>query len=585
MSDNNNVLKPPSFVCTEYAIQTAYDIETRFHLQPLTARWLAGRGLTPDNLADFLDPCLGRLHRPIGMADYEKVVVLLADCISNKETIGLFGDYDTDGVSSVALWVLFFRAIGVPFHVRLAHRARGYGLTPEDVRQFAQASIRTVIACDVGSTDHDAARVAREAGITVIIIDHHTIEAPYPDVDALINPMRADCAFPFKGMATVGLSFYIIIGLRSRLERDCRVPPANLPDPKQYLDIVALGTLADVAPLLDNNRILVHQGLQVINARRRSAIRALCEVVHIDPQEEITEKHVVFRMTPKLNAPGRMGDAQMSLRLLTADDYEEAYSCALELARINEQRQQIQERMYEEALEQAKASLDYRWGIVVSGVDWHPGIVGILAAKLAEHFQRPAVAVALQGDIGRGSVRTFGRINIFEVIRKTAPYLVSFGGHAGAVGIEIERKKLGDFAAAFDESLQAYAGLDDQKPLVFVDAIVALHELTSEFVRELRRIAPFGNQNPEPVFLSQNLDVVSVRYPRHTHLSLMLRDPVTSAMRQAIGYNMAKLVKNRMPKRVDVVYIPEKNMQNQENVQLRILHLWASGEEIAAVES
>lgn len=512
------------------------------------------------------------------MADYEKVLSLLAKSVTQRETIGIFGDYDTDGVSSVALWVLFFRSIGVLHYIRLAHRDRGYGLTPDDVHEFAQAQIRTVIACDVGSTDHEAARVAREMGITLIVVDHHTIEEPYPDVAALVNPMRQDCGFPFKGMATVGLSFYLIVGLRSRLERDCRVPPADLPDPKQYLDIVAMGTLADVAPLQDNNRIFVRHGLQLLNARRRPGVRALCEVVRIDAREEITEKHVVFRLTPKLNAPGRMGDAQMSLQLLTAEDYGEAYRFAEELIRINERRQQIQEQMYQEALAQAKASLDYRWGIVVSGVDWHPGIVGILAAKLAEHFQRPAVAVALHGDIGRGSVRTFGRINIFDVIRKTSAHLVSFGGHAGAVGIEVEREKLGDFAAAFDESLRVHAGLDDGELLVPVDVVADLHELNSRFIEELRRIAPFGNQNPEPVFLSRGMEVVSVRYPRHTHLALTLRDPVTSVLRQAIGYNMAKLVENRLPKRVDVVYIPEKNLQSVENVQLRILHLWASDE-------
>ncbi len=566
-------LKPPRPVIAEYSSQTAYDIETRFHLQPLTARLLAIRGFSPDTLDEFLFPRLSRLRLPAGMADYDKAVSILAECVTARETIGLFGDYDTDGVSSVALWVLFLRAIGIPVHVRLAHRERGYGLMPEDVREFSEASIRTIIACDVGSTDHEAAVTARQKGIALIVVDHHTIEAPYPDVDALVNPMRQDCAFPFKGMATVGLSFYLIVGLRSKLEHDCRLPPADLPDPRTLLDIVAMGTLADVAPLVDNNRIFVHQGLQLLNTRRRPAVRALCEVVRIDPQEEITEKHVVFRMTPKLNAPGRMGDAQMSLDLLTAEDYGDAYRCAQELSRINEQRQQIQEQMYQEALAQAKASLDYRWGIVVSGVDWHPGIVGILAAKLAEHFQRPAVAVALQGDLGRGSVRTFGNINIFEVIRKTSAHLVSFGGHAGAVGIEVEREKLGEFASSFDEALRALSGLDGER-LIPVDAVVSLHELTERFVSELRRLAPFGNQNPEPVFLSRNLDVISVRYPRHTHLALTLRDPVTGTIRQAIGYNMAKTVENRLPRKLNLVYVPEKNPLNTESVQLRILHLW-----------
>jgi len=293
---------------------------------------------------------------------------------------------------------------------------------------------------------------------------------------------------------------------------------------------------------------------------------------HIDPAEEITEKHVVFRMTPKLNAPGRMGDADLSLQLLTAPDYQQALQIAGELTRINERRQQIQEQMYKEAVVQAEASMDYRWGIVVSGTDWHPGIVGIVAAKLAEQFKRPAVAIALRGDIGRGSVRTFGNLNIFEVIEKTAKHLISFGGHQGAMGVELAREQLGDFAAAFDEHLRVYAGCGDEVPTT-VDAMVPLHELTTSFMNELKQLAPFGNQNPEPVLMSQNLEVLSVRYPKNVHISVRLRDPVSQTVRQAIGFNMAKSLRD-IGSVVNLIYVPEKNAYNPENLQLRILFLW-----------
>ncbi len=567
----------PRPIIPAHSSETAYEIETKFKLQPLTARILAVRGFCADDrLEAHLHPRLARLEKPESLADYEKAITYLAGCVTAGETIGVFGDYDTDGISSVSLWVLFFRAIRVNALTRLAHRDRGYGLTIEDVRFFADAGIRSVIACDVGSTDLEAAEIASQLGIELIIVDHHHLHQPYPKAHALINPLRPDCAFPFPGMASVGLSFYLMAGLRSRLEADCRIPPADLPELKEFLDIVALGTLADVSPLTGNNRILVHHGLLLIAARRRPALRALCVAAHIDPAEEITEKHVVFRMTPKLNAPGRMGDADLSLQLLTAPDYQQALQIAGELTRINERRQQIQEQMYKEALVQAEASMDYRWGIVVSGTDWHPGVVGIVAAKLAEQFKRPAVAIALRGDIGRGSVRTFGNLNIFEVIEKTEKHLISFGGHQGAMGVELAREQLGDFAAAFDEQLRVHAGCGDEVP-TNVDAMVPLHELTSSFMNELKQLAPFGNQNPEPVLMSQNLEVISVRYPKNVHISLRLRDPVSQTVRQAIGFNMAKSLRD-IGSVVNLIYVPEKNAYNPENLQLRILFLWNAEE-------
>lgn len=576
MNHQTSSLRPLPII-PDHSSETAYEIETRFQLLPLTARILAVRGFSADDrLEAYLHPRLARLEKPDTLADYEKAITYLAAAVSADETIGIFGDYDTDGISSVSLWVLFLRAIKRKSLTRLAHRDRGYGLTAEDVRFFADAGLRSVIACDVGSTDHEAAEIAHQLGLELIIVDHHHLQQPYPKAHALINPLRPDCGFPFPGMASVGLSFYLMAGLRSRLEADCRIPPADLPELKEYLDIVALGTLADVSPLTGNNRILVHHGLRLIAARKRPSIRALCMAAHIDAAEEITEKHVVFRMTPKLNAPGRMGDADLSLQLLTAADYQESLQIAGELTRINERRQQIQEQMFKEAVVQAEASMDYRWGIVVSGTDWHPGIVGIVAAKLAEQFKRPAIAIALRGDIGRGSVRTFANINIFEVIEKTTGHLISYGGHQGAMGIEIAREQLGDFARAFDDQLRVYAGTGDELPTP-VDSIVPLHELTSHFMNELKLLSPFGNQNPEPVLMCRNLEVVSVRYPKNVHVSVRLRDPVTQAVRQAIGFNMAKS-QREIGSIVNIIYVPERNAYNPEGLQLRILFLWNAEE-------
>ncbi|MBU1240467.1 hypothetical protein KKF84_01795, partial [Myxococcota bacterium] len=240
---------------------------------------------------------------------------------------------------------------------------------------------------------------------------------------------------------------------------------------------------------------------------------------------------------------------------------------------INSHRQELQERIYTEAMNQASLSLDYRWGVVVSSTGWHQGIVGIVAAKLAEHFKRPAVVIGIKGDRGRGSVRSHGNINIFKALEKCREHLLTFGGHAGAAGLEIKISEIGNFAKAFDEALSSHQ--DDDGLIIPIDGLITLDEVSPALLDELEALSPFGNGNPEPVLMSEKVEVVSSRYPRGVHLSLVLRDPVTKLTKRAIGFNMGKLT-FETDQELNIIYVPERdNFRGGNSIQLRLLHAWS----------
>ncbi len=525
-------------------------------------------------LQEFLCPRLGGLLLPDLLPDWEPTLKRIIRAVDRKETIGVFGDYDMDGIGSAAIWTLFFRRLQLPHVTSIGRRNTGYGLDLDSVRQFKERGVSLIIACDVGSTDYESTELATNLGIDVIIIDHHQIEAPFPTAVAILNPKRPDSLFPFQGMATVGLTFYVIAGLRTRLLRDGWFSQSQLPDVKDYLDIVAMGTLADVAPLTGNNRLLVQFGITLLKQRKRVSLRALLDLVKLTEASSINEKAVVFKLVPKLNAAGRMGDPTLSLNFLLCPTYREALALAKQLGEVNRNRQTLQKMIYKEALEQASLSLDYRWSVVVSGAGWHQGIVGIVAAKLSEHFKRPAVVIGIDGERGRGSVRSHGDINIFSALEAAKEHLITFGGHHGAAGLEIRVSEIGNFALAFDRALKAHHS-DEISRRVRVDCKLEFPELSPAFMQDLEQLAPFGNANPEPVFLSCGLEVTSVRYPRGVHLSLTLLDPVSKKRMRAIGFNMGDRAQD-LKGEVDILYVLERDtFRGGDALQLRLLHVWS----------
>jgi single-stranded-DNA-specific exonuclease len=503
-------------------------------VRPLTARILLGRGIgEAGSAAKFLAPRLGDLRPPDGMADLGKALDRLVAALGAGETIGVFGDYDVDGVTTAAVLATTLRAFGGTVVARCASRDAGYGVGPDDVARFADDCCRVLVTGDCGTSDHEALRAARARGIDVVVIDHHQLPEGDSEAFALINPRRPDDTFPFKGLASCGVGFYLAASLRSRLRGTQSGLDASF-DPRDLLDLVALGTIADVVPLVDENRILVAHGLRTLGARKRPGIAALAAKAELG-EGPITAHDVGFRFAPRLNAAGRLGEAQLALDLLLAPDAATASRLAEELEDKNAERQRIQEIVWIEALA-AAAEQETAPAVVVGAEGWHPGVVGIIAARLVDKLARPAVVVGFRGGEGRGSARTVPGFDLFAALSRSSEHLQRFGGHAAAAGMSVTFANLGAFRRQFADAIREQA-VGRATPAVRVDAIVALGELDVPFAEELARLAPFGPANAEPVFALRGVTTQATRRVGQGHLQLTLMD--SGAITEAIAFGMA----------------------------------------------
>ncbi len=415
-----------------------------------TARLLAQRGLGEVAAASrFLDPRLGQLRAPEaagqGIAGFAEAADRLIAALAAGTVIGVFGDYDVDGITSAAVLAGYLLELGGQVVTRVARRDGGYGFGVADAEALLEAGAQLVVTCDTGTSDLPALELVRARGAGAIVIDHHQVPAGDPTAHPalLINPYRPDDRFPFKGLASVGLAFYLACALRSRR----RAAGLTAPDPKPWLDLVAIGTLCDQAPLLEENRILVRHGLEVLNQRRRPGLRALLVQAGIDspgppgafdPEpRRLDEISVTFKLGPRLNAPGRLGSAQPALELLMARDDAAARLAAASIEDVNRERQRVQELVMVDALAQADALLaaaPERAAVVVAGAGWPAGVVGIVAAKLVDRHARPALVIALEAQasagapaIGRGSARTVAGIDLYQALARCAAHLHEVG--------------------------------------------------------------------------------------------------------------------------------------------------------------
>jgi single-stranded-DNA-specific exonuclease len=546
-------------------------------LRRATARVLVRRGVCDlDTAHSYLEPHLRSLLDPSEMADFPRAVNRLADAVCRSERCGVFGDYDVDGITAAAVISEILVNLGQNPEVRLASRDHGYGLTPRDIKAFEKAGCTLVVACDVGSGDHAALRTAVEAGIDVVVLDHHQMPENAPPAYALVNPGRPGCPFPFHDMASVGVSFYVAAALRTELtSRDFFNEHRPAPDVTELLDLVAVGTVADVVPLAGVNRIMVHAGLDRINELKRPGLRFLARLAGLQAgPPAITVKDIAFRLAPRLNAAGRLGNAKPALQLLLERDTNEAWRCALALDGRNRQRQRLQEDVYTSALEMVEQGGVGKAVHVLASDDWHPGVVGIVASKLAEQYGRPAVVISLSDGEGRGSVRTFGGINIYEALSATQQHLVTFGGHAAAAGLTVKQSNLPALTEALDAAVTAQiarrGGVSDT---VWVDSVTSLERVDEDLVNELERIQPCGEGNPEPMLMADPVVVVESRLVGNGHLRLKIAPPESDTVHEVIGFGMG----HRIPavqSRLRVVFVPEHNTyRGKTSIQLRLLDL------------
>jgi single-stranded-DNA-specific exonuclease len=551
-------------------------LATALRVKPATARCLAARGVAdPQDARGFIEPRLGALRPPAGLAGLVGAVERIADAVERGERLGVFGDYDVDGITTCALLTSFLRSAGASVEAAVARRDAGYGFTAAAAADFHARGCRVVITGDCGTSDLEAIRVGASLGLEVIVVDHHTV--PSADIAhpalSLVNPFRADSTFPFRGMASVGLGFYVAASVRTELRERGWFRARPEPDVRDLLDLVALGTIADLVPLTAENRILTALGLRRLHSRVRPGIAALLQAAGVDADREIDARTVAWKLAPRINAPGRLGAAEPSLSLLLADAGTAAERAqALETA--NAERRAVQDRVMEEAL--AKVDAEPGPAIVLAGEGWPSGVVGIVAAKLVEKFQRPAFVVGIDPatGIGRGSARTTGGVNLYEALCEAAPCLERFGGHAAAAGFTIKRDSVAQLQEALGAAVTRLAeGSGPVSTAREVDAEVRLAEVDERLAQELSGLGPFGQENPAPLLATRRVRVTGARRVGDgSHLKLMLEDD-RQTVRSAIGFGLGDRP-IEVGAMVDLAFVPTvSTWQGRRSAELEVADL------------
>ncbi len=481
---------------------------------PLIARLLLNRGVeTPEAAREFLDPDLRKLHDPFLFAGMNEAVERIHDALKKRQRTAVYGDYDVDGVASTACLVSFLRACGGDVRPYIPNRLKeGYGVNIGAIEKLAREGIDLIITCDCGiGAAREIARAA-ELGVDVIVVDHHRVPNRRPEAIAILDPHREDCNYPYEDLAAVGVAFKLLMALRKRLREAGWFPRLRRPEPnlRDLLDLVALGTVADVVPLTGENRVLVAHGLKVLGEGKRLGLRALKAVAGIDGGA-VTAGQVAFKLAPRINAAGRLDDARAGLDLILCEDPFHASRLASALDLANVERQRLEAEVVKEALAQARARpLDER-GLVLCGDGWHRGVIGIVASRVVERFNRPTIVLGREGDSLQGSGRTAGRFHLHQALEACALHLESFGGHRAAAGLRLPADRLDAFRQAFLSQCLERVKEQDMVPVLVADAELKLRTVDEGLAEGVEELAPFGAGNPTPVFIARGARLEACR--------------------------------------------------------------------------
>ncbi len=559
-------LKPPSPMASQLAHEAG--------LTPLQAQLLINRGISDLGQVDpFLHPRLASMADPLllkGMAD---AVLTVIEAIENRERVCIYGDYDADGLSATAMLLNFFSSLGVPVSFYIPSRLKeGYGLNQEAVRQIAGEGTGLILTVDCGISNTDEIAMARSLGIKVVVTDHHQVPGGFRALCPVVDPYQPGCPFPFKELAGVGVAFFLAVSIRAGLREKGWFSKRPAPELREYLDLVALGTVADQVPLLDQNRILVKGGIGVMTRSRWPGIRALRQVADVG-ETDITTDTLAFRLAPRLNAPGRIGDSETGLQLLIADEPLLAHDLALRLNMANSQRQGLEQQILnqiEEMIQTQWEPMDSRT-LVMAGEGWHKGVLGIVASRLVERYHRPALVIDVQDDVAVGSGRSIDGFNLYEALNQVGHLFERFGGHARAAGFTLESDNIGRLRSELESLASETLNSEHLIPMIDVDAEIPLKEITPRMIRQIRALSPFGEGNPNPIFMGRSLKVLDSRIVGGHHLRLRVRQEGRPL--EAIGFAMAGWHPLE-GKTINMLFTPELNRwDGYDRIQLRIIDL------------
>jgi single-stranded-DNA-specific exonuclease len=547
------------------------DIEKKFNVSKTIATIFYNRGIrSSEDAKQFFKPSWDDLHDPYLMKDMDLAVDRILKAMKYKERVFIYGDYDVDGITATSLLYLFLKHLGIePFYYIPDRLKEGYGLSVSGIQKAASIGATLVISVDCGITGVEEIAKAKELGIDFIVSDHHEPGERLPEAVAILDPKRKECDYPFKELAGVGVAYKFVQAVTQKLNMGEEVA-------REFIDLVALGSAADIVPMIDENRLIVKKGLEKINQNARHGINALAESSGLKGQK-IGTGQIVFILAPRINAVGRLGNAERAVRLLITRSDQTAKSIACVLESENRNRKCIDEKTFQKALKLIESDFDIESdrAIVLAQEGWHSGVIGIVASRIAETFCRPTVMITIENGIGKGSARSISNFDIYSALKQCEMYLTEFGGHRYAAGLTIKLDKVKAFREEFQKVVAQELQDKDLVQKLFIDTEITLPEINEKFISILNRFAPFGPQNMRHVFLSHNLQVVgSPRIVGTNHLKFRVRQG--GEVFDAIGFNLGGLLYRLTPgeESLDMVYVIEENYwDGQSKIQLRVKDL------------
>ncbi|MHB8337293.1 MAG: single-stranded-DNA-specific exonuclease RecJ [Ignavibacteriaceae bacterium] len=538
----------------EYLISSLAD---SLSISDVLAKLLILRNITDfDKAKIFFRPSLDFLYNPFLMDGMEVATYRVIQALTENQLICIYGDYDVDGTCSTALLYLFLKELGANVEFYIPKRlTEGYGISKSAIDYVKDRGTALLISVDCGITAIEEADYVKELGIDLIICDHHQPKEKIPDALAVLDPLKPNCNYPFKYLSGAGVAFKLAQGVAERIgKRDL---------PFKYLDLVSLAAAADIVSLVDENRVLVKEGINLINTNPRPGIEALMESSN-NKHGSLTSGQIVFTIAPRINAVGRLGDAERAVQLLITNEKDKAFELAKVLESENYQRRKIDEDTFDDALEILENSSDENDGaaIILHQENWHPGVIGIVASRLVERYYRPTIMLTTVDGVAKGSARSISNFNIYEALKKCDDLLIHFGGHKAAAGLAVELENIDEFKLKFNQIVKESISEEDLSPEIHIDSKLKFSEITPKFLRIMEQFAPFGPGNMRPVFLSEGVEVANTpRIVGTNHLVMSLKQAGCDRNFDAIGFKMGEYLNivYSHSSLIDIVYNIDKN--------------------------
>ena len=544
-------------------------IAKEHNISNLLAKILVNRNITEEEQINvFLNPKRNNFHNPFLMLDMEKAVERIIQAIEKNEKTIIYGDYDVDGITSITVLKKYLEERGLKVDYYIPNRLEeGYGLNKAAIQEIAEKGYKLMITVDCGISGIEEINLANSLGIETIITDHHEQLDELPNAYCIINPKRRDNTYPFRGLAGVGVVFKLIQAISIKLNLDEK-------EYLKYLDIVCIGTISDIVPLKDENRVIAKLGLMLVKVTKNIGLR---ELIIASGYKNIDSGMISFGIAPRVNASGRMGKQEEALKLFLTENSEEAKKITQRLNEYNIERQEKERYIFEQAIaELENKNIEELNSIVLAGENWHHGVIGIVASRITEKFFKPTILICVEGDEGKGSGRSVPGFDLHEALVQSADYLKKFGGHEMAVGLSLNKEKIEDFKKFFEEIAEKQ-NVKQIVSLIKIDCEVTRDDLKKETIEQIKMLEPFGEQNKQPLVVYKNLKIESIRaLSEGKHLKLMLKDNNDTI--DAIGFNMGELSEHYLiGDKVDVVGNLEINSFNgQEKIQINLKDIMKS---------